>query len=92
MYQLEQMLEDYPNTYDPAGNGEIEATLKQVTIILRANKLDLEKHIQKEVPLNHPVMDWLMEYSAPVINIRAVGADSAMAFERVRRRRSTSDT
>ena len=53
---LEQLHEEHPNTYDPAANGEIEATVKQVTVILRTNNLDLEKRIERETPLDHPVM------------------------------------
>ena len=61
---LDQLQEEHPNTYDPAANGEIEATVKQVTGILRTNELDLERRIEREIPLDHPVMTWLVEYAA----------------------------
>ncbi len=40
---MDQAVEEHPNTYDSAGNGEIEATAKQLTGILRSNKFDLER-------------------------------------------------
>ena len=84
--QLKQVVQEHPNAYDHAANGETESTVKQVTGILRTNKLDLELRIQREIPLEHPVMTWLVECAAWIINIRTVGADGAVAFERVRRR------
>ena len=45
--ELDQVVQEHPNTYDHAANGEIEATVKQVTGIIRANKLDLEQRIQR---------------------------------------------
>ena len=84
--QLEQLVQEHPNAYDHAANGEIEATVKQVTGIIRTNKLDLERRVQREVPVDHPVMTWLVEYAAWMINVRVIGADGAVAFERVRGR------
>ena len=52
---MEQIMEEHPNTYDSAANGEVEATAKQVTGILRTNRLDLEKRIQREILLDYPV-------------------------------------
>ena len=60
--------------------------MKQVKGILRTNKFDLEKYIQKEIPLYHPVMICLVEYAAWMLNVRVVGTDSTVPFERVRRR------
>ena len=36
--------------------------------------------------MDHPVMTWLVEYAAWIINIRVIGTDGAVAFERVRGR------
>ena len=40
---MEQVMEEHPNVYDSSGNGQIEATVKQLTGILRRNKLDFEE-------------------------------------------------
>ena len=60
--------------------------MKQITGILRTNKLDLEKRTERSIPLDHPVMTWLAEYSAWMITVRVVGTDGAVAYERVRRK------
>ena len=38
---VEQVLEEHPNPYDHAGNGEIEAAVKQFAGIIRTNKLEI---------------------------------------------------
>ena len=53
---LDQALEEHPNTYDSSGNGEIEATVKQLTGMLRTHKLSLERAIGMQVPQSHPLM------------------------------------
>ena len=45
--QIEQFMEEHPNTYDLAANGEVEAAVKQITGILRTNRLDFEKRIER---------------------------------------------
>ena len=84
--QLEQLAEERPNTYDSAANCEVEAAVKQVIRILRTNKLDLEKHIERDILFDYPIMAWLAECAAWMNNIRVVGADGAVAFEIMHRR------
>ena len=83
---LEQVMEEHPNVYDSAGNGEIEVGVKNLTGILRTNKLDLERRIGKAVPQVHPLMSWLVEYCAWMANVRVVGSDGLTAYQRVRGR------
>ena len=85
VHDLEQVLEEHPNTYDSSGNGQIEATVKQLAGILRTNKLDLEQRLSKIVPLQSPVIPWLVEYAAFIINIRVKGEDGKTAHQRVRK-------
>ena len=73
-----------PAQTSPAGNGEIEAAVKQLTGIIRTNKLDLERSLGKEIPLGHPVMTWLVEYAAWMLTVRTIGPDGLVAYERVR--------
>ena len=56
IHDLEQIFEEHPNTYDSSGNGEIESAVKQVTGVLRTNKLDLERRIEMVIPQSHPVI------------------------------------
>ena len=67
---LEQIYQEHPNAYDSSGNGVIEAAVKQLTGILRTNKLDLERRLGMTIPQSHPVMSWLVSYVADNVNIR----------------------
>ena len=83
---LDQALEEHPVSYDSRANGEIEAAVKQLSGVLRSNYNDLERLIGKHVPLSHPVMSWLVEYSAWMVTVRVPGPDGQTAHERVRGR------
>lgn len=82
--QLDRIQEEHSVAYDRAGNGEIEAIVKQLTGILWFNKLDFEKRIQKEMPLSHPLVTWLVKYSAWMITIQVTGKDGLVSFQRIR--------
>ena len=87
IHDLEQIFEEHPNTYDSSGNGEIESAVKQVTGVLRTNKLDLERRIEMVIPQSHPVISWLVGYAAWMITVRVVGHDGHTAYERIRHKR-----
>jgi hypothetical protein len=84
--KLDQVAQEHPNTYDPAGNGDVEATVKQFQGIVRTNKRDLEKRMNAKLPVEHPLFSWLVEYCAFIINVRVVGKDGVTAFARIRRK------
>ena len=86
MVDLQQLTEEHPNVYDSSGNGEIEVAVKQLTGVLRTNKLDLERRLGMVVPQDHPVMTWLVECSAWMVTIRTRGVDGLTAYQRVRGR------
>ena len=60
--EMDQLGQEHPNVYDPSGNGEVEATVKQFQGILRTNKRDLEKRMGAKLPVEHPLYSWLVEY------------------------------
>ena len=84
--KLDQLAQEHPNVYDPSGNGEVEATVKQFQGILRTNKRDLEKRMGAKLPVEHPLFSWLVEYCSFIITVRVVGRDGITAFARVRRK------
>ena len=86
MPAMDQVIEEHPNTYDSAGNGEIEVAVKTITGLLRTNKIDFEKRIGKAVPQAHPLFSWLVEYCAWIHHIRTRGTDGLTAYQRVRLR------
>ena len=83
---LAQIQGGHPSSYDSAGNGETEVAIKQFTRVLATNKLDLERRIGMKMPLSHPVVSYLVAYTAWMITVRVVGPDGRTAYERIRRR------
>ena len=52
--------------------------------VLRTLKLALEARIKAKVPTAHPIMHWLIEYTASMINrCHISGEDSKTAYERM---------
>jgi hypothetical protein len=84
--KMDQLAQEHPNVYDPSGNGEVEATVKQFQGILRTNKRDLEKRMGATLLVAHPLFSWFVEFCSFIINIRVVGKDGITAFARVRRK------
>ena len=83
---LAQIQGGHPSSYDSAGNGETEVAIKQFTRVLATNKLDLERRIGMKMPLSHPVVSYLVAYTAWMITVRVVGPDGRTAYERIRHR------
>ena len=83
---VEQAAEEHPDAYDSSGNAAVETAVKAVTGILRTNKLDLEQRIEATIPLEHPIISWLVEYGAWMLNIVKIGSDGQTANQRVRGR------
>ena len=86
---LEQVFEEHPNSYDSSGNGEIEAAVKHVTGVIASNKLDLERRVGMVIPQSHPIISWLVSYSAWMLTVRVIGQDGLTAYERIRHKRFT---
>ena len=70
--------------YDPQTNGAAESAVKLLKGTVRANVLGLERQIQARVPVDHPVMSWLVRYSAMIRTLRVKGQDGLTAQQRVR--------
>ena len=72
---------------DSLCNGEVETAVKQLTGVLRTNKIDLEKRVGMSIPQLHPLMNWLVSYAAYMLTVRVVGPAGKTASERTRLKR-----
>ena len=70
--------------YDPQINGAAEAAVRLFKSTIRANLLSLERQIKARVPIDHPVVAWLVRYSATVRTLRIKGTDGKTAHQRVK--------
>ncbi len=83
---LEQMTKEDPATYDSQSNGGTEVGVRLVRGMLRTIKLCLEQRIDKYIPVDHPVMAWMVEHVCLLLNVLVRGEDGATAWARVRGR------
>ena len=54
----------------------------------RVTKLALEARWEADVPDNHPIMPWMADYSAVLVNRFEVGRDGRTAYERLKGKRA----
>ena len=65
-------------------NGVIERAVQAIEGQVRTIKLALESRIGSEIPSDHYVTPWIIEYVATIINKGQVGADGKTACERLK--------
>ena len=83
---VDRVAEAHPPPYDSKASGSIENAVKLVQGLLRTMKLCLQERIGKHVPLQHPVVAWLVRHVAWSLNVRSRGVDGRTAYERLRGR------
>ena len=72
---LEQIMSEQGVEYDSKSNDDVGNAVKQVTNLLRTLKICLGKGIGKKIPASHPLLTWLVEHAAWLLNTRVVGTD-----------------
>ena len=75
--------------YDPQTNGHAEGAVRLIKGQFCAMLLGLERHLAGRIPLDHPIIAWLVSHTAYVRTARVVGADGATAQQRARGSAST---
>ena len=71
-------------TGSSGSNGVIERTVQAIEDQVRTMKLALESRIGVEIPSDHDVVPWMVEYAATIVNKGQVGADGKTAYERLK--------
>ena len=64
-------------------NGLAERAVETVVDHVRTLVLSLETHLKQKIPVQHPVMAWLVEHSAYLLNKYMLGKDGLTAFSRL---------
>ena len=62
------MTREESTRYDSRSNGATEAGVRSIRGLFRTIKLDLENSIGVKVPVDHPLMSWLMEHVALLLS------------------------
>ena len=69
---------------DSQANGVAERAVQAVEKMLRVHKLALESKLGEKVPVKHPVIPWLVEHVANVMNRHLVSSDGLTAEQRLK--------
>ena len=83
---LEQCLEEHPPEYDPQANGSAEVGVKLVKGHFRTVKSCLESKIGFKIPVQHPLVAWLVRHAASLVTWCSRGHDGRTAYQRVKAR------
>ena len=71
---------------DSQSNGEIEITVKIVEGQIRTLKCQLEHHLKQEIPVDHPLLPWLVRHAGATISRYQKGRDGMTAYRRLKGR------
>ena len=72
--------------HESQSNGGTECGIRAVRGVFRTIKLCLEERIGQKIPPTHPLVAWLVEHAALLLNAMQVGEDGNTAWARLRGR------
>ncbi len=72
---------------DSKGNGLAERAVQSVEEMIRVHKLAVETRIKAKLPCVHPMMAWLVEHAADVLNRYCIGKDGRTPYQRLKGRK-----
>ena len=83
---LAQLSKEDPAAYDSQANGGVEVGVQLVRGMMRTHKLCLEARIIRYIPVDHPVVAWMLEHVTLLLNTLVRGTDGITAWMRIRGR------
>jgi len=83
---LKRLTKEKSAPYDSQSNGGTEVGVMLVRGIFRTLKLCLESHLGMYIPVKHPVLPWLLEHSAFLLNVKSRGSDGLTPWARIKGR------
>jgi hypothetical protein len=83
---LEMVSKEQPMEYESQSMGGIEVGIKVVRGQFRSLRLCLESRFGKRIPIDHPVMAWLLQHTTLLLNARVRGQDGLTPWARARGR------
>ena len=76
---------------DSQANGLAERAVRGLEELLRVHKLDLESRVGCTLQMDHPCIEWLVEYTTDVLNKYQVGQDGRTPYTRAKGRRYSGE-
>ncbi len=83
---LDQAAKEDPAAYDSQSNGGTEQGIRLIRGLFRTVKLCLEERINKFIPIDRPIIHWMMEHVCLLLNVMVRGDDGLTSWARVRGR------
>ena len=83
---MEQVSKEDPVAHDSMTNGGTEVGVRLLRGLFRSVKLCLEARINMEIPVDHPMIAWMMEHASLLLNALVRGTDGITAWKRIRGR------
>ena len=83
---LEQASKEDPAAYDSQSNGGVETGIQVIRGLFRTMKLCTEERIKKHIPVDHPLLAWMLEHVCLLLNVSVVGQDGMTSWSRIRGR------
>ena len=70
--------------FSKGSNGIVERVVQSVEQCIRTLKSSFDERMKVKVDIQHPVITWLCDYAAYIMNRLEVGADGKTAYERTK--------
>ena len=81
---VEQVAEESSVPYDPQTNGSAESSGRLGKGMFKALLIGLERDIKARIPLDHPIVPWLLSHGAMLRTLLVKGDDGKTAHQRAR--------
>jgi len=83
---VDQASPEMPQTYDSQSNGGTEVGVRNIRKDFRCLRMDLEERLGRSIPVNHPILAWLLRHVAFLQCILVKGDDGLTPWTRVKGR------
>ena len=84
--RLATVREEHSKEYDSQSHGATETRIRSVRMYFRTLRHFFEAQLGRKVPIDHPVMAWLLSWTATLQNIVARGPDGKTPWSRIKGR------
>ena len=80
-FEAFEAVPEYSAVGESASNGKAERAVQAIEDLLRTLKSALESRIQARIPSQHPVLKWMIEHAASILNRYCVNSDGVTPYE-----------
>ena len=75
--------------FSPYSNGVVERAVSSVESYIRSLKSQLDERYKVKISVDHPIVVWLCDYAAYLLNRLEIGRDGKTSYERSKGKKAT---